>query len=127
MDLVMTFPDISLSFTIPKSTSKSHVNLKIPFNLPSAYLNPIPKIIHSALVGKANVTLDTIPEAISESVASFRLQNPDYQYRFIGSLEEMRKDILDFEGNATLHAFDTLTPMAYKVDLWRIVMMFVSP
>lgn len=57
-------------------------------------------------------------------MSSFKEQNEDYTIRFIGSLELMRNDLFKLEGQAALDAFDTLSPMAFKVDLWRFVVIF---
>lgn len=119
--------------------------LRFPFKLPSAYYTPIPKIIHSAylqnvssadggITDKAATLLSRsstiqqiyplMPHPIQRAILSFQQLNPHYQYRFMGSLEAMREDISEFESVQVLDAFDTLTPLAYKVDLWRLVVMF---
>lgn len=102
------------------------MRLRIPFTLPSAYISPIPKIVHSAYISKdvKKHSFETLPHSIQRSITSFKEHNPNYESRFIGSIEDMRNDILEFEGGTVLEAFDTLVPFAYKVDLWRLVMMY---
>jgi mannosyltransferase OCH1-like enzyme len=68
--------------------------------------------------------MKTLPHVFHRALSSFKEQNPDYEFRFIGSLQELRNDMLRLEGESGLKAFDTFTPMAFKVDLWRIVMMY---
>lgn len=116
---------LDASFVIPKSV-KPIMRVRLPYTLPSAYFSPIPKIVHSAYISKdvEKHSFETLPHSIQRSITSFNEQNPNYISRFVGSVEDMRKDILDLEGKTVLEAFDTLTPFAYKVDLWRVVMMY---
>jgi mannosyltransferase OCH1-like enzyme len=109
--------------------------LKFHFDLPPAYFTPIPKIIHSSFINMKNDTglprnasysdvFERMPSPIQQSMRSFSELNPNYSFRFISSLQGLRQDIIELEGDAVLKAFDQLVPLAFKIDLWRLVVLY---
>lgn len=63
------------------------------------------------------------PVCLQKAMMSFRYLNPGYEHYFFG-LEKARQYIFVREGARALNAFDRLRPMAYKVDLWRLIAVY---
>jgi len=79
----------------------------------------IPRIIHQAGGDHKNDML----MVIKKSMTLLRINNPSYEHR-VTSIEEMASYIGEREGERGLRAFMTLKPIAFKVDLFRLVALY---
>lgn len=92
-------------YTIP--TTKKEIN------------NEIPKNIYLAWHSK------TIPPIMKAYIDKEINDNPEFNF-FIYDLEMCRTFIKDNFNPNVLNAFDTLKPIAYKIDLWRYCILYLK-
>lgn len=131
--LVLSFPDLKVIASPPPSSSsyscflipasQDSDSLRLVFAIEAAaspvISSNIPKIIHQSFV-------KPLTPPIAFSVSSFTTLNPQYTHRFVTSLESARHDLVKFEGEDSdaVKAWDLLNPIAFKIDLWRYVVMY---
>jgi hypothetical protein len=64
------------------------------------------------------------PLAIRKAMATFRELNPDWCIPRYSSHGQLRSMIEELEGQEAAAAFDALKPAAFRVDLWRYVVLY---
>ena len=81
--------------------------------------NVVPKIIYQTWPTK-NLTRN-----MAWVVNRIKTTHPDFEYHLFDD-NDCRKFIKEHFGNETLWAFDKLIPGAYKADLWRYCVMYIT-
>ena len=74
----------------------------------------IPKVIFQA----SNITA----LCLGKAMWTWQVLLPDFRYNLITT--DLGESISSLEGESVLHAFNQIRPHAFKVDLWRYVMLY---
>lgn len=79
----------------------------------------IPKIIHQIL----GDTSEKIPVIVEKLHSLLKIKNPFWKMMTV-NLDEIGPLIRNLEGEKCLRAFQTIQPIAYKADLYRLVVLY---
>ena len=66
-----------------------------------------------------------LPQSMIDSVENIKMNNPNFNYQLFDD-EDCRNFIQTHFDNSVLNAFDCLKPGAYKADLWRYCVLYIS-
>jgi mannosyltransferase OCH1-like enzyme len=107
--------------TIPYPRNKHRTTLAPLYQpaLKPGYPCKIPKIIHQTYETRV------IPDRLTISIGTWINGNPDYAYRYYTG-EDCRDFIAEHLPTRVLRAYDTLYPGAFKADLWRCCVLYIS-
>jgi hypothetical protein len=65
-----------------------------------------------------------LPPTLQNNVEYIKTTNPEFEVR-VFSLEECEQFIKDNYEERVLNAYNTLIPLAYKADLWRLCVLYI--
>lgn len=80
---------------------------------------PIPKIIYQTWVTKQ------LPPRMAAVVENMKRKNPDFEHKLFDD-DDCREFISKHFGESVVRAFDSLIPGAFRADLWRYCVLFIT-
>lgn len=117
---------------VPKS---EHETMFFDISIPSSFImrkaaqyeGAIPKKLFQTWIWPSSTKPSDAthpPLAIRKAMSTFRELNPDWHTPIYSSHLQLHAMIMELEGQEAATAFDTLKPAAFRVDLWRYVVLY---
>jgi hypothetical protein len=124
LTLKWTFPDHPVEITIPANPAQD----RLQWTIPNPGLPQVPRQHDQEISNKIFTTwssdrLDLAPPVIRKAISTFQILNPHYQMFFFGH-HQVRDYIQTHESTPVLQAYDDLRPIAFKIDLWRLIVIY---